>query len=70
LQITTDTIWGWSQTYLCNCIAISDDVTPEGWVMSLGLQDAIVPNQYGDYSRDEYSSAFHLGGPAPAPAFI
>ncbi len=66
LEITTDTIHGWSQTMLATVIAISDEVTPQGWIMTLGLSDASQPNEYGDYSRDEFSDAYHLGGEAPA----
>ncbi len=62
LEITTDTIHGWSQTSLATVIAISDEVTPEGWIMSLGLADASQPNESGPYSRDEFSNAYHLGG--------
>jgi len=69
LQITVDTIWGWSNTYQANVIAISDEVMPEGWIMTLGLQDRSNPNDYGPYSRDEFNDAFHLGGEAPAVTF-
>ena len=66
LQITVDTVFGWANTYLANVIAIADDVTPQGWIMTLGLQDATRPNEHGPYSRDEFNEAFHLGGPEPA----
>jgi len=65
IQLSVDTIHGWSYTVLEHVSAISDDVTPEGWVMTLGLTPSTVPNEHGPYSRDEYSSAFHLGGEAP-----
>jgi len=66
LQITVETVWGWANTYQAWCISISDDVTPQGWIMTLGLQDAQQLNQYGPFSRSEFNEAFHLGGPADA----
>jgi len=66
IQATVDTMFGWSNTFLCHVVSIADDVTAEGWIMTLGLDDAVVKNQYGPYSRDEFSSAFHLGGPEDA----
>jgi len=63
IQLSVDTIHGWSYTVLEHVSAIADDVTPEGWVMTLGLTPSTVPNEYGPYARPEYSSAFHLGGP-------
>jgi len=65
LEITTDTIHGWSSTSLATVIAISDEVTPQGWVMTLGLADASQSNEFGPYSRDAFSNAFHLGGAEP-----
>jgi len=65
IQITTDTMHGWSQTSLGNVIAISDEVTPEGWIMTIGLDDASKANEYGDYDRGAFSDAYHLGGQAP-----
>ena len=66
VQLTVDTIWGWSSTYLVNVISISDNIDASGWVMTLGFTDASVTNEDGPYSRDEYSSAYHLGGTANA----
>lgn len=65
LQITTDTIHGWSQTTTATVIAISDEVTPQGWIMTLGLEDASQRNEFGDYDRGAFSDAYHLGGAAP-----
>lgn len=61
LQVTVDTIQGWSDTYLVNVVGISDSFTPSAWVMDLVLDDSQVVNEYGPYSRAEYSEAYHLG---------
>ena len=65
IRITVDTIHGWSETYEANVIAIADEVSAEGWVMTIGLQDAAVHNENGPFNRPEFSEAYHLGGPEP-----
>ena len=62
VQITVDTIWAWSSTYLVHVISISDRVSADGWTMTVGFQDSHITNENGPYSRAEFSDAYHLGG--------
>ena len=61
VRFTIDTIWGWSTTQDVNIIGISDEVTPEGWLMTLSFVDNHIPNEYGPFARAEFNSGFHLG---------
>lgn len=62
IQVTVSSMFGTTNAYLANVISISDMLTPTGWVVSVGLDDSEILNQYGSFSRDEYDDAFHLGG--------
>jgi len=64
ITITVDTIHGWSSTYLAHCIGVEHEVSPETWDVTITLSDALIRNEYGPYSREEFSEAFHLGGEA------
>ena len=60
--VVVKSLRGWSKAYLAHIRAIEHEMWHEQWTVTLGLSNAFIPNEDGDFSYLEFDGAYSLGG--------